>query len=384
MRGHIRQRGKSWVAIIDLDRTDGKRHQQWITCKSQHEAETKLTAALRERDLGIYVKPQKTNIKDFLTLWLAEYAKPNLTPRSYERYECIADNYLIPAFGQIHLAQLRPEHLQKHYAAMLEKGLSPRSVRYHHVVLHKALQTALKWGIVVRNVADGVDVPRAHPAEMQVWNEAEVHQFLEAAKGTKYYPLFYLSLYTGARRGELLALRWQDVDFIYSQIYINRSLHHLASGAYVFTAPKTTKSRRTIALPPSAFLVLEVHRKAKEIESTMGEVPLNDSDLVFSDLGKPWRPNSVSWAWVMLAAKAGVKIIRMHDARHTHASLLLKQGVHPKVVQERLGHSTIAVTLDIYSHVAPGLQEAAAKRFDDALEVGHNSNANEKELFANG
>jgi integrase len=318
MRGHIRKRGNSWVAIIDLDRTDGKRHQHWITCKSEHEAETKLTAALRERDLGIYVKPQKTNVQDFLTRWLAEYAKPNLTPRSYERYGCITNNYLIPAFGQIHLAQLRPEHLQKHYAAMLEKGLSPRSVRYHHVVLHKALQTALKLGMVMRNVADGVDVPRAHPNEIQVWDEAEVRQFLEAAKGTKYYPLFYLSLYTGARRGELLALRWQDVDFIYSQIYINRSLHHLASGAYVFTAPKTAKSRRTIALPPSAYLVLEKYRKDKEAEELLWERQIKDSDLVFSDLGKPWRPSSVSRAWVNLAAKVGVKVIRMHDAQHTH------------------------------------------------------------------
>ncbi len=228
-----------------------------------------------------------------------------------------------------------------------------------------------------------MDVPRAHPAEMQVWNEAEVHQFLEAAKGTKYYPLFYLSLYTGARRGELLALRWQDVDFIYSQIYINRSLHHLSDGSYIYTAPKTAKSRRTIALSPSAFLVLESYRKAREIEGSMIDTPIKDSDLVFNDLGKPWRPNTITRAWSSLAAKAGVKVIRLHDARHTHASLLLKQGIHPKVVQERLGHSTIAVTLDIYSHVAPGLQEAAAKRFDDALQVRHNNSGNENVLFAN-
>lgn len=230
-------------------------------------------------------------------------------------------------------------------------------------------------GYGVRNVADGVDVPHAHPSEMQIWNESEVHQFLEATKGTKYYPLFYLSLYTGARRGELLAIRWQDVDFVYSQIYINRSLHHLASGKYVFTAPKTAKSRRTIALPPSAFLVLEAHRKAKEVEAAMFNTELNDSELVFNTLGKPLRPNTVTRAWQMLAVKAGVKVIRLHDARHTHASLLLKQGIHPKVVQERLGHSTIAVTLDIYSHVAPGLQEAAAKRFDDVFQVRHNDNA---------
>jgi integrase len=188
---------------------------------------------------------------------------------------------------------------------------------------------------------------------MQTWDEAELNHFLEAAKSTPYYALFYTTLYTGMRRSELLALRWQDIDFIYSQIYVNRSIHQLKDGSFVFTAPKTDKSRRTIALPPSAFLTLESYRKAREIECKMLDVPLKDSDLVFSNLGKPLRPNTVTRAWGMLAVKAGGKVIRLHDARHTHASLMLKQGIHPKVVQERLGHSTIAITLDTYSHRSP-------------------------------
>jgi integrase len=232
--------------------------------------------------------------------------------------------------------------------------------------------------MVSRNVADGVDVPHAHPGEMQTWNEAEMKKFLEVARHTSYYALFYTTLYTGMRRSELLALRWQDIDFIYSQIYVNRSMHQLQDGTFIFTAPKTAKSRRTIALPPSAFLVLETYRKAREIEHKMLDVPLNESDLVFSTLEKPLRPNTVSRAWVMLAARAGVKVIRFHDARHTHASLMLKQGIHPKIVQERLGHSTISVTFDTYSHVAPGLQEAAAKRFDDAVQIKHNNTVHEK------
>jgi len=180
------------------------------------------------------------------------------------------------------------------------------------------------------------------------------------------------------RRSELLALRWQDIDFIYSQIYVNRSMHQLRDGSRVFTAPKTDKSRRTIALPPSAFLTLESYHEARQAECRTLDIELKDSDLVFSILGKPLRPNTVSRAWGMLAAKAGVKVIRLHDARYTHASLMLKQGIHPKVVQERLGHSTISITLDTYSHVAPGLQEAAAKRFDEALQLRHNEKAIEK------
>lgn len=366
MRGHIKQRGKNWSIVIDNGKdADGKRRQQWITVKGSHrDAERQLTKILHELDTGVYVKPAKDTMTAYLERWLLEYAKPNLTPRSYERYESITRVHLIPSLGNITLAQLRPEHLQKHYTAMLNKGLSPLTVRYHHTVIHKALATALRWGIVARNVADGVDAPRCRRSDMQTWDETELNTFLEAAKGTHYYALFYTALFTGARRSELLALRWQDVDFIYGQIYINRSLHHLKDGTYIFTAPKSARSRRTIALPPSAFLVLEAYRKAKEVEAAMLNDTVKDSDLVFNSLGKPWRPNTISRAWSILAAKAGVKPIRLHDARHTHASLMLKQGIHPKVVQERLGHASIAITLDTYSHVAPGLQEAAAKSFD--------------------
>ncbi|GAI96442.1 unnamed protein product, partial [marine sediment metagenome] len=153
----------------------------------------------------------------------------------------------------IQLTQLRPEHLQKHYSSWLNGGLSARTVRYHHALIHIALQTAVKWGSVSRNVADAVEPPKFKRSQMQTWNEHEVNQFLEAAKDSQYYALFYTALFTGMRRSELLALRWQDIDFIYSQIYVSRSLHHLKDGSYVFTQPKSERSRRTIALPPSAF-----------------------------------------------------------------------------------------------------------------------------------
>jgi integrase len=382
MRGHIVERYKnSYSVVINLgkDPATGKPRQQWVTVKgSKKDAEKKMSELLHQLDTGAIMQPGKTTVADYLNKWLADYAKPNLSPRGYERYESIVRLHLIPALGIIKLTQLRPEHLQKHYAAMLKAGLQPRSVRYIHVVMHKALQTALKWGMVSRNVTDGLDIPRAHQKEMQTWDEAEINKFLEAARSTPYYALFYTALFTGMRRSELLALRWQDVDFIYSQIYVNRSMHQLKDKSFNFAEPKTVKSRRTIALPPSAFLVLEAYRKAREYQYKQIDSKLNDSGLIFSNLGQPLRPNTVSRAWVMLAAKAGVKVIRFHDARHTHASLLLKQGIHPKIVQERLGHSTISITLDTYSHVAPGMQEAAAKRFDDIVQVRHNETVNEK------
>jgi integrase len=213
---------------------------------------------------------------------------------------------------------------------------------------------------------------------MQTWDEDDITRFLEAAKLTPYHALFYTALFTGMRHSELLALRWQDVDFILSQICVSRSLHQLRDGSFIFRSPKTAKGRRTVALSPSAVSVLKEHRERQELDRMMLGIPLSDADPVFSHVdGKPIRPNTITRAWTVLAARAGLKVIRLHDARHTHASLMLKQGIHPKVVQERLGHSSIQITLDTYSHVAPGLQQAATARFDEAFSTRYNESKNE-------
>jgi len=372
MRGYITKRGKNSYSIavsLGKDATTGKYKYQWVSVKgTKKEAEKRLSELLHQLDTGTFMKPSKTTLAEYLERWLLDYVKPNLSPRGFERYQGIITKHLIPDFGSIPLTQLRPEHLQKHYTAKLNEGLSARTIRYHHAVIHKALQTAVKWGLVSRNVADGVDVPRIYRNEMQTWDEYEINRFLETAKSSPYYALFHTALFTGMRRSELLGLQWQGIDFIFSQIYVNRSLHHLKNGSYVFTQPKSAKSRRTIALSPSAILTLKEHKEKQVLERAMLGIPLKDDDLVFNTLeGKPLRPNTITRAWTMLAARAGVKVIRLHDARHTHASIMLKQGIHPKIVQERLGHASISMTLDTYSHVAPGLQQAAAESFDKLL-----------------
>jgi integrase len=384
MRGSIIKRGKSsYIVVLNLgnDPTTGKRKQQWVSVKgTKKEAEKRLSELLHQLDTGTFMRPGKTTLAEYLERWLADYAKPNLAPRTAEGYETIIRQHLIPELGNYPLTHLKPEHLQKYYTEMLNSGrcntsggLSAQTVRHHHTALHKALQTAVEWGLLGRNVADAVRPPRAQRSEMRTWDEDDISRFLQATKDTPYYALFYLALFTGMRRSELLALRWQDLDLLLCQVSVNRSLHHLRDGSYVFTEPKSARSRRTIALSPSSVQVLQDHYEKRKLEQTMLGIPLKDDDLVFSTPdGKPLRPNTVTRAWTMLAARAGVKVIRLHDARHTHASLMLKQGIHPKIVQERLGHSTIAVTLDTYSHVAPGLQEAAAKRFDEAFTTKYN------------
>ena len=167
------------------------------------------------------------------------------------------------------------------------------------------------------------------------------------------------------RRSELLALRWRDVDLLLCQAHITRTIHHLRNGEFFFRVPKSAKGRRMVSLPPSVALLLQEHRDKQEAQQAMLDIPPKDDDLVFSDLGgTPLLPDTVTHAWIKLVRRIGLQGIRLHDARHTHASLMLKQGVHPKIVQERLGHASIQITLDTYSHVAPGLQEAAATGFD--------------------
>lgn len=382
MRGHITKRGKnSYSIVISLgkDPATGKYRYQWVSVKgTKKDAEKRLSELLHQLDTGTFVNPGKTTLAEYLQRWLQEYAKPNLSPRGFERYESITRVHLIPRLGNIPLVQITSEQLQKHYTLKVNEGFSPRSIRYLHVVLHKALETAMKWGLLARNVSDGVDVPRVRQAEMRTWDEYEVTRFLEAARDSRYYGLFHTALFTGMRRSELLALQWRDIDF--HQISVSRSLHQLRDGSYVFTQPKSVKSRRTIALSPSSVLTLAEHKEDQKGIRAMLGLPLRDDDLVFATHdGKPLRPNTVSRAWGALAAHAGLKIIRLHDARHTHASLMLKQGVHPKIVQERLGHSSIQVTLDTYSHVAPGLQEAAAESFDRLVSPRYNGVC-EKEL----
>jgi len=388
MRGHIVKRYKgSYTIVLNLgtDPATGKRKQQWISVKGTKKvAERRLAEMLHQLDTGTFMKPGKTTLAVYLRQWLGDYCWANLAPRTAEGYESIVQCHLIPSLGQIPLTQLKPEHLQHVYSEKLAAGLSHRTVRYIHVTLHKALQDAARLGIIVRNPADAVKPPKVQRHEMRTMNESDIHIFLEFAKSTPHYALFYTALFTGMRRSELLAIRWSDVDLILCQLSVTRALYQLQDGSRIFRQPKTAKGRRSISLSPSTAIVLREHREQqKEVSQALGST-LTEDDLVFCHAdGKPLLPNSVSHAWTKLAYRTGLKGIRLHDARHTHASLMLKQGVHPKIVQERLGHSSIATTLDIYSHTVPGLQKAAAERLDTLLPV-QEQKENVSKMLANG
>lgn len=372
MRGHIVKRYKgSYTIVLSLGRDpkSGKYKYQWVSVKgTKKDAEKRLAEMLHQIDTGTFTKPGKATLADYLEQWLKDYCRPNLAPRTAEGYEYIVRCHLVPALGKIRLTQLKPEHLRHLYSDKLSAGLSHRTVRYIHVTLHKALQDAVRLGMLVRNSADAVQPPKVQRREMRAMSESDIHIFLEFAKSTPYYPLFYVALFTGMRRSELLALRWSDVDLVLCQLSITRALHQLQDGSLMYRQPKTAKGRRLISLSPSTVIVMREHREQQEKMKAALGLPISEDDLVFCGVqGKSLLPNSVSHVWSKLAKRTGLAGVRLHDARHTHASLMLKQGIHPKVVQERLGHSSIQITLDTYSHVAPGLQQAAANRFDDIV-----------------
>ncbi len=313
MRGHIVKRYKgSYSIVLNLgtDPATGKRKQQWISVKGTKKvAEKRLAEMLHQLDTGMFMKPGKITLADYLKQWLKDYCWANLAPRTAEGYESIVHCHLIPSLGQIPLTQLKPEHLQHVYSDKLAAELSHRTVRYIHVTLHKALQDAVRLGIIVRNPADAVKPPKVQRQEIRTMSESDIHLFLEFAKSTSYYALFYMALFTGMRRSELLALRWSDVDLILCQLSVTRALHQLQDGSRIFRQPKTAKGRRLISLSPSTTILLREHREQQEeMRQALGST-LTEDDLVFCHVdGKPLLPNSVSHAWTKLACRTGLKV----------------------------------------------------------------------------
>ncbi|MFC1952870.1 tyrosine-type recombinase/integrase [Chloroflexota bacterium] len=379
MRGTIIKRGDSYRIKISLgkDSITGKYVSHYETVNgNKKNAEKRLNELIHQHETGTFIKPDKATVADHLRKWLKDYAYANLSPNTALGYESIVLTHLIPAIGSIPLTQLKPELIQRYISDKLshgrvngQGGLTSQTVRHHVVCLHTALQNAVKMGMLVRNPVEAITIPRAEHQEMHTMNESDIHLLLELARPSQYYSLFYTALFTGMRRSELLALRWQDIDLLLLHISVNRSLHQIKGGQTIFRQPKTEKSRRLVSLTPSTVSVLKEHQDVQNnLRESLGIPRLAEDDMVFCQYnGKPLLPNTVTHNWIKLVRRAGLTGIRFHDARHTHASLMLKQGVHPKIVQERLGHSSIQITLDTYSHVTPGLQQAAANKFDDMI-----------------
>jgi len=398
MKGHVYQRAKgSWTIVYDLpaDMASGKRRQKSQTVKgTKRDAERTLREVLLSLEQGAYVKPNKISLGEWLRRWLKDYVSMNTTDRTQESYTSIVERHLIPSLGKVILTDLQAVHIQSYYADKLSKGradgkggLSARSIVYHHRILSNSLDYAVKMGVVVRNMVKLVQPPRVAKVTMNTLSPEEVTRFLDAARETDYYVYFATLLYTGLRRGELLALRWRNLDFESATLTVVETAYKLGNGSYVIKEPKTPQSRRTVTLPHSLVELFKVYRADQELLRIQLGVSLEADDFVFiRPDGSPINPNAVTLAFKRITKKAMLRSVRIHDLRHTHATLMLKAGVHPKVVSERLGHANIGITLDIYSHVLPGMQEAAAEKFDGIFEgdADENSDPNVSKMLANG
>ncbi len=373
MKGHIRKRGSKWCFVLDIGRDPetGKRRQKWFSgFATKKEAERAMVEKIAELNRGEYIEPTKMTVKEFLEMWLEDEVKPNRKVSTYDIYHSVITNHLIPGIGNIPLHQLGPIHIHQLMKSLSNKDISSTTAKYSVRTLKVALNWAVKMQLIPKNPAANIRIStRSTGSEMKVWTDEEVNRFLQAAKGSKFYPTFYLAITTGMRMGELLGLKWTDIDFDRGTISIRRTLQRTSAGLQLIEQTKTAKSRRLISISPSTVEVLKKHRVEQKKE--MIQYNYRDVyDLVFtSRTGKPVEPRNLREYFSLITKKAGLPPIRFHDLRHTHATLLLKQGIHPKIVSERLGHSSISMTLDTYSHVIPSMQKEAAEMFDQIIAV---------------
>jgi integrase len=378
MKGQIKKRigtrGVSWQIVVELppDPMTGKRRQKFLTAPTKRGVEDLATELLASMSSGTFgeADAKKLTVGEYLTRWLASI-EANVRPSSLRRYTEVVQKHITPIIGRVRLAKLTPLQVQNLYADRLTNGkLSPTTVALVHNVLHRALKQAVRWGLLTRNVTEAVEPPRETTPEYITWNEHQVAAFLAVTDQDEWAALWRLALLTGMRRGEILGLKWEDVDFARGVLAVKRTLSRGKDGTFVFGTPKTASGRRSIALPRSAVDSLRKHRvKQLEHKMKLGS-SYHDQDLVFADaLGDSIHPNTLDHRFKRLAVKAGLPEIRFHDLRHTSATLMLANGTHPKIVQERLGHSDVSMTLNRYSHVAMDMQREAADQLDERLSV---------------
>jgi integrase len=337
--------------------------------KTRSEVAAKLSKALADREGGLTFDAGNLTVGEYLFRWLSDSVRGTVRISTFERHEQIIRVHLAPAFGRMKLKALTPAHVRSLHREKLDAGLAPATVRKIHSTLHKALSQAVADGLIPRNAAD-VKAPRPAPEEMRPLSEDEARTFLDAARqaGDRFEPLYVLAITTGLRRGELLGIRWDDADLDRGTLRVGRALVR-EGGRHVVGETKTRRGRRRVNLTPRTVAALKAHRK-RQLEQRVRLAGLyQDYGLIFpSENGTPLNPrNLVKRSFKPLLKKADLPEIRFHDLRHTCATLLLGRSVHPKIVQELLGHATIAMTLDTYSHYLPSMGDQASGAMGDAL-----------------
>jgi len=365
---------KQWQYVLDhgVDAITGKRRQRRVRGFATSADATKaLAEAKRTIEEGTFVEPSKLTLDAYLLSWADTRAVTGLAPKTASSYRQIVRDYVIPHIGHVPLQKLTAIALDDLYVLLLEEGgkrqqgLSRRTVRYTHTIINCALESAERKGLVTRNVARFADPPSAKsskPPEPKVWTPAELRTFLDSTADHRFAMLFHLAALTGMRRGELCGLEWESVDLDAAELRVRQALT-LVDGKPVFGPPKSRQSRRTISLDPGTVELLRKHRRRQKEARLAAGADWLDTGLVFTGpVGQQLHPDNVSFDFVgaVETLDGAVPTLSIHGLRHTHATHLLASGANPKIVSERLGHHSVAFTLDTYAHVMPGQQADAA------------------------
>jgi integrase len=386
MRGHLKERSPNhWAIVIDVrDPETGKRKRKWHSFKgTKREAQVERCRLIADMAAGNYVEASaRLTVAAFLDRWI-EHMKGQVSPRSHERYAELCHKNLAPLLGSVALTKLQPAHISQAYAKALasgrrdgQGGLSPRTVTHMHRVLREALQQALRWQVLARNPADVVRPPKVERRQMAVLNIDATAEFIDVARGTSLFIAILLGALCGLRRGEIVALRWRSIDLDRGQLSVVASAEQTDEGV----REKETKSgnNRSVALSPTMIEELRQYRIRQAEQLLKLGVRLTDEHhVVTREDGLPLQPRSLSHAFTkFMHQHPELKRIRLHDLRHTCATHMLASGIHPKIAQERLGHSSVSVTIDLYSHVLPNMQGEAVNRVDATLREALNRRRN--------
>jgi integrase len=363
-----RRKNGGWMAQYTVYTAEGRKRKT-LYGNTRQEVAAKLANALSDREGGLVFDAGNLTVGEYLDRWLSHSVRDTVRQKTYERYESIVRVHLGPALGRIKLKALTPDHVRGLYREKLDSGLSPRSVLHIHRTLSKALKQAANDGLIPRNAAASVKPPQPRKEEMQPLSRDQVRAFLDTIRGDRMEALYVLAVTAGLRQGELLALKWKDVDLEgeYPTLQVRRSLSE-TRGRRSFEAPKSGRGRY-LRLSRRAVVALRAHRK-RQLEERMQKAGLwEEHGLIFpSEVGTPMSGRNLYRAFKIRVKRAALpQTLRFHDLRHTCATLLLRQGVNPKFVQELLGHADISLTLNTYSHVLPDMGDAAAGGMDAAL-----------------
>ena len=352
-----------WVSYLRLP--DGRK--KFFSGRTRDAVKDRLDEARHQADAGHLVMGRDKPVAQYLERWLAEAVLHSVRPKTYENYDlCV--RRILPYIGHIRLRVLTPEQIQYALAKLRDAGLASRTVRQVHMVLRRALKQAVLWRMLPINPSDAVRPPRSDRTEMKTLTEDEVRRLLATTVGMRDYGLWALLVTTGLRLGEALALRWSDVDLEERRISVKRAVQRQRGAGLVFVEPKSARSRRIVPIPPETVKLLEDQRRSNRQDRRKAGDQWDEQDLVFPNpAGHPRDTSYRSVSFHAALKRAGLPHVRLHDLRHTAATHLLTKRVHPKIVQDLLGHSTIAITLDTYSHVMPPLATEASGHMSSLL-----------------